>query len=326
MKLNEIEDWTLRLLKRLSRGEQLEDSRIELKCQWPEPIKAARRIAGHANSAGGEKILWIIGVDEKNGVLGADQKELADWFPRVQAQFNGLPPSVIDLVVPYENKHVIALLFYSDRAPYVVKNPSFGSKGGGPVEYEVPWRESTSVRTARRSDLIRILTPIQRLPKVEVLSAFLEGMGRMDPVKRGFDTSQSKDFTWWLKLDIYFVPQSEFTAFPLHHCSVTVSALPALSSNDFSRIEVSPPPSYPLTHQSPSLVTCTNSELILEGPGKVKFFASHVQPLFGGNLQNEAAAVLRLRPTNCDHTVIINCKFIRTKDFFFNLEAYDIST
>lgn len=71
-----------------------------------------------------------------------------------------------DLVVPVGDRSVAALQFETDRAPFVVKNP----KGRVP-DLEVPWREGTSLRTSRRSDLVRILAPVQSLPEVEVVSA-----------------------------------------------------------------------------------------------------------------------------------------------------------
>lgn len=65
MRQIEIEAWVLRVIEQVKRGQSNEDSRVELKARWIEPEKAARQIAGHANAARGDKILWIIGLDEK---------------------------------------------------------------------------------------------------------------------------------------------------------------------------------------------------------------------------------------------------------------------
>src|SRR5262249_30446333 len=62
--------------------------------------------------------------------------------------------------VPIGDKAVVGMLFDSSRAPYVVK-------ARVAAETEVPWREGTRTRSARRQDLIRLLAPTIRLPRVE---------------------------------------------------------------------------------------------------------------------------------------------------------------
>jgi hypothetical protein len=108
---HQLEGWALDVLDRVASGGRLEDSRVEIKREWPDPVEAARRIAGHANAARGAPILWLIGVDEKARTIpGADYKELANWFPRLQSQFDELAPSLQDLNVPYKGVTVIALI------------------------------------------------------------------------------------------------------------------------------------------------------------------------------------------------------------------------
>jgi len=165
MKNSQIERWTLEVIERIESRQPIEDSKVELKAKWPDdPAKAARRIAGHANAARGERILWLIGVDENNGVIGADYQEMTDWFTGVSGQFDGLAPRCIDLNVPAKDgKTVVALVFETDRAPFVVKNPHHGRRKDDPISLEVPWREGTRVRTASRSDLIRIFSDTETL-------------------------------------------------------------------------------------------------------------------------------------------------------------------
>lgn len=163
MRPEQLEAWILSLVDHIAKGEKIEDSRVELKAEWPDPQKAARRIAGHANASSGDEILWVIGLDEAQGVVGVDPIDLADWHVRVHAQFDGITPSVTDLVVPASGMTLTALLFSTVRRPFVVKNPAHGQPGGGPITYEVPWREGTAVRSARREDLIRILIQLQTL-------------------------------------------------------------------------------------------------------------------------------------------------------------------
>ena len=61
-----------------------------------------------------------------------------------------------------------ALYFETDRAPFVVKNQE-----GGTIQREVPWREATGVKSATRSQLLRLLSPLQRLPSLEVIGGTL---------------------------------------------------------------------------------------------------------------------------------------------------------
>jgi hypothetical protein len=142
MNSRQIESWALRVIDCVKSGQPNEDFLVELKREWIDKYKAARRIAGHANAARGENILWLIGVDEKQSlVVGAAAAELASWYPAVASFFNELAPRMIPLNIPVDDVIVVALLFETDRAPFVIKNPANGQPGGGAVELEVPWRE-----------------------------------------------------------------------------------------------------------------------------------------------------------------------------------------
>jgi hypothetical protein len=167
MKPHQIERWVLSIVDRVKKNQPIEDFRVELKSDWVDPEKAARRIAGHANAAGGTSILWLIGVDETKGITGARYEDLANWYARVKTHFNGLAPGLTDLNIPIDGKTVVALLFETNRAPFVVKNPAFGKAEGGPVQLEVPWREGTSIRSATRADLLRLLSPLETLSEIE---------------------------------------------------------------------------------------------------------------------------------------------------------------
>jgi hypothetical protein len=169
MRTHEIEAWALRAIERVEQRQPNEDSRVELKAAWLDPERAARRIAGHANALRGEPILWIMGVDEQRGVIGAIQNDLSNWWPQVKAQFNGPSPTLRDLLITWKEKTVVALFLETDRIPYVVRNPAYGKPNGGPVQLEVPWRDGTAIRSATHSDLILLLAPLQRpILKIEV--------------------------------------------------------------------------------------------------------------------------------------------------------------
>ena len=121
----------------------------------------ASKLAGHANAARGDSILWLIGLDEKHGVVGAPSERLEDWYPQVQSEFDaGLAPTLEkDLNVQTDEGQLVALVFRTDRVPYLVKNAD--ARGGEPA-YWVPWREG---RRTRAASLNRGLAPpSSRLP------------------------------------------------------------------------------------------------------------------------------------------------------------------
>src|SRR5581483_1698115 len=161
MRPQEIELWTNNVIDVVLNGKKCEDFRVELKCKWEEPIKAARHLAGQANAAGGSPILLLIGVDEKaNRLCKFDDKDIANWYSSVKSRFNGNPPDLLyETRLNLDSGQVVVLYFETDKAaPYVIKN----DQQGGP-DFEVPWREGTSTRTANRTQLLRILVPIVRL-------------------------------------------------------------------------------------------------------------------------------------------------------------------
>jgi len=157
----EVELWTREIAEAVLTNHRIEDSKVELKSFWPEPRKAADRLAAHANAARGTPILWLIGLDEKNGKLtNVDPIELANWHKAVESFFDGFAPRLlIDANVRIGNETVVALYFETDQgAPFVVEY----TRGSYP-QFVVPWREGTALRAASRADLLRILVPVRRL-------------------------------------------------------------------------------------------------------------------------------------------------------------------
>lgn len=159
------EQWALRVLDDHTRGRRNEDSRVEFKRQLPDdPLRIARRIAGHANAARGEAILWLVGVDEseRTVVPGELPTDSSTYWPRVWSKFDGPHPDLVDVYVDLDGIQVLALAFNCERVPYVVHT------GQQSPSLEVPWREGTRVTSADRSQIIRSVQPIARAPSVEV--------------------------------------------------------------------------------------------------------------------------------------------------------------
>ena len=302
MQPHEIEAWVLSIVDRVRSKQRVEDSRVELKSRWPvDYAKAARRLAGHCNTARGEPVLWVIGLDEDRGVIGADRTELREWLHQLERWFESLVPELVrDLNVPVDDKAVIALLFATDRAPFVVKNPAHGQSGGGPVETEVPWRDATAVRSARREDLIRLLTPIQRLPAVKVLDGMLQ-CRQKDP------TDKKAGFEWTLVLELYVVATSPGDVIiPFHQCCVRLSVEPYIET-----VSLDDPRIGPLTQHTPKgfiklskTVDASPTEVLIRRAGLAVLRATRVtDPVDDLVFQKRARYSASIRPIDADGSV-----------------------
>jgi len=162
MTSQEIELWARDIVEVVLSGSKAEDSRVELKAEWYAAEKAAKQLAAHANSARGQFILWLIGIDEKAQELTDLQSpDMSDWWNGVSSRFDGFPPRLEQHVkFRFNEKKLVALYFStSHEAPYVVRHKD----GGSFPQFVVPWREGTQVRAARRDELLRILVPMQNL-------------------------------------------------------------------------------------------------------------------------------------------------------------------
>jgi hypothetical protein len=293
MKSHEIEGWAWRVIEQVKNGRPSEDFRVELKGDWPASAqKAARRIAGHANAARGEPILWVIGVDEDEGVRGVTNFEVSDWYNQVKAQFDGgVAPQLTSLNINVEGRVVVALLLSTDRPPYVVKNASYGTPGGGSVTLEVPWREGNSTRTAGRAELLNILTPMQVLPAYEIRSGLL--LAR--------PSSERNVWKWTLILEIYMTPKDGArTALPFHQCEASFELPGQVQLTPLAGVHLAARKS----EDSPARATAT--ELFLDGPGMVFLRASLKLEAVAGDLAEEAQVHAKILPANAAQAIVLN--------------------
>jgi hypothetical protein len=276
MRPAQIEAWAVKIIDRVREGKPIEDARVELKATWIAPEKAARRIAGHANAARGAPILWLIGLDEQYGVVGVDHGRFLSWYAQVQACFDGVAPSVVDLAIPVDGASVVVLFFNTDRVPFLVQNPVFGLAGGGPVQWEVPWREGTAIRSADRQALLKLLAPLQPRPVLELLR------GELTAALTGSKTS---GVLWRLSLDLYNLSVDEGRmVIPFHKCQGAFQIGAHGAWVKFETLEIKPP--YPLpkdasrvTAQSSLTIQGTSDEVFISGPGKMVLEAQTEIPM-----------------------------------------------
>ena len=169
MKRIEIENWARTAVEASMTGETPdEDSGIEFKRELIKPKDAAKRIAGLANAARGENVMWVVGFDdEAKEVCTTSREDLSSWWPKVQRAFDLVSPDMKDVVVPIDGLgNVLALMFHTDNAPFVTRD-----KDG---KYEVPWRDGTRVREIRRADLLRMLVPLSQRPVFRVVAGNIQ--------------------------------------------------------------------------------------------------------------------------------------------------------
>lgn len=162
----QLEALVINTMDRARAGASVEDDRIEFKRDWPDTSKA-RQLAGAANRARGAELIYIIGADENGTLHALSGEDPATWWARTSARFDGVSPDLVrHIIVPLGiGDSVVAMLFETDRAPYVVKT----SAGGSP-ELEVPIRDGTRTRSARRDEILRMVTPELSTPRAEFLN------------------------------------------------------------------------------------------------------------------------------------------------------------
>lgn len=291
----QIEAWALQVAQRVVQGAPVEDFRVEVKAAWPEPQRAARQIAGHANAAAPDNILWVLGLDERNrSATGVPANEFSNWWAATIANFEGIAPECRELVVPFDAISLVALLLDSDRAPYLVRNPSFGSATGNAIAYEVPWRSGTSTRTAKRHELLSVLAPQVELPEVEVIEASFTA------------AVANQQATVELYSQLYLIPAlNQTSVFPLHRAFVRaeIEGVPVFDGLRVWYIEASDRNN--LRGQTQTEITATDTELIVRGPGMVRFQAG--QTIVGppSDYGGVATCTLHLESTNSRRPLVV---------------------
>lgn len=274
MRKPQIAHWANQIVERVSRGQPCEDSFEELKAEWPDDVslsKTARQLAGHANAARGEPILWLIGVDEERGVVGASHAELANWYPSLARHFNGGAPTFTDVNVVLDNEQtIVALQFETDQPPYVYRVP------GPDARLEVPWREGRRTRSATRADLLSLLIPLQLLPDVEVTAAHFE--------LRIVEASENRqvgddEFVWTLDAWLYVSSRAnDRIIIPRHRCSGSFTIDSCGAVVQFSDVSFATPPQLLIRQPVTPMISIGEDQLVVSGAGTAILTAQTKMP------------------------------------------------
>ncbi|BCW62817.1 hypothetical protein [Arthrobacter sp. StoSoilB22] len=220
MRSIDLEARVISAVDRIRAGQLVEHDLVECKREWPEDNKA-RQLAGSLNRAGGDPVIYIIGIDEKTGLLhDVSGTDILDWWGQMTPKFDQLPPEMIrhlSVAVGEGAEHVIAVAFASDRAPYVVKT------GSAKPSLEVPMREGTGTRTARRDELLRLLIPSITVPRAVVLEAvltmekYLPATDRSIPLPHNDGTGHQQEIYTFGSVRIYVEHNGkDLVSFPAH--------------------------------------------------------------------------------------------------------------
>ena len=254
MNRSTIEARVYEIAERVKAGQPVEDDFVELKRDFEPAKDVARKIAGHANVAHGEPVLWIFGIDQKGQkIVGlADVPDIADWGQQLVSRFDdGVAPDMALTVAPLvDGLTILAILFLTDRAPYVVKNQQ-----GGQITSDVPYRVGTRTDSARRSQILRMLGPIERVPEIELFSAYAEA-----------NAISSEELVWHLNATVYITPPTrERVVIPAHKCFATLETGGVLVER---LARMSAPVSF--GHEA---VEFDKASFIINGPGQIMLVA-----------------------------------------------------
>lgn len=318
MRVTQIEAWTLDVIERVKRRQHIEDSRVELKAEWPNDARrCARQLAGHANASRGAQLLWLIGVDERNGLVGAEVNDFGAWWRAVAKHFDELPPAHHAYAVPVDGRSVVAVLFDTDRVPHAVRNPKFSREADECIEWEVPWRDASATRSARRSDLLRLLSPIVQLPDL----AFVAGKFSLFPAQGGarerFD----------LKIQLYVEARTEaLLVVPFYRCRGEF-AFGEGEFRDLRRLTIKPSmgsrpmqtgnrfaPSFLEEYTNSRTIDASDTEVLIRGPGMLFVEAAADPSGFDADCQDRVTIRIVLPIVHSDLPLGIQCSLPRLKN------------
>ncbi len=262
---------------------------------WPgPPLAAARRLAAHANTARGQSLLWLVGV--RNGKpTGADASGLDAWLTGVTRYFDGLAPRITAYNVPAGRAvrgralQVVALHVETERAPFVIR------LSGGQPSFEVPWFDTSdgAIRSAGRLELVKLLAPLNELPRFEVLDAELTFYH--NPHATG---GSKAVYRWTLDGSLYVVPAGDTRVIiPLHRCHGGIASADGLFQSAGTDLSLT-------SDKGSPGVRVTESAALIEGLGRVFVYACGATPHREIAWQDRMTVRIDLAPAGADRAAV----------------------
>jgi hypothetical protein len=284
----DVEEWAYRILSAIDAGAWSEDSLVELKSTWPGARDVARQLAGHSNSARGQTILWLFGVDQSKGVVPFVPADAAQWSGELAKEFDGVTPAFVHYNLEWNGQIFTALAFDTDAAPYVVFNPKRGQPNSGPFDREIPWREGMT-RSAKRAEIVLITRPAARLPIVNLIG------GRLTVTNN--DTSPSH--RWYADLKFYAASETLGRMFLPQH-----GVRGWLTTSTGDRLVLGDLKLWAPAHDDPH-VTQTDTQVAIDGAGLFRFQGHIDTTTFPHDSEKQLSITVQVSVAGADRPVFI---------------------
>lgn len=236
------------------------------------------------------------------------------WTKAINKHFNGEAPALVTHAsIHIEDKTVVALYFETLRAiPFVIKNPA-----GGYPEFEVPWRSGTRLRAAKREELLQILLPVVKAPQIQILNAELNLGVKLEQFSLSYANQPKRTHIWTVRIDLYITPQMNGRIFiPHKNCEVQFNIE---YYAEVSRLPVKfKPIGQSLT------IKCSETELIIDGPGSVCLESQVAIPDQLVNQktcpEGQAELLIKILPNDSNKQIVIEreLKYVNNDDFISN--------
>jgi hypothetical protein len=290
---DEIETWARQVIAASERGDHFEDGLVELKSNWPAShFEAARQLAAQANAVAGNALLWLIGVKQGKGVVGAAPQDLARWWPQVRRHFDKVAPRLVaDRILDYPTGTAVALMFDPAEPPYVIVYRRGESPLKRDITREVPWREGTAMRTADHDDLIRLLSPAALVPEITAV------IGRTNVLRaqeRPADDGTPR-LSWYMAMRILVRPRSS------QPVVFTASDPPTARLSLLEREIVLRPFPHAFRDTVGGLVEVSGTEVIFRGAGSLEMISVGGETEVFGRQPDELTLKFSWKPVGAPH-------------------------
>jgi hypothetical protein len=176
---------------------------------------------------------------------------------------------------------------------------------------EVPWREGTEVRSARRSDLMSLLVPRQEEPEVSFFGMHVAA------TRQTLEEDPDPFLAWRFSASLYVTPRTpQPIVLPFHQCKIEFAITGAFPKTSTVSFMLKPArgifPDSEGLGQSQS-IRASETEVVVTGPGMVGLQARSYTRLWEGPaIAKPLEVTIALKPALADRaiTVPISLSFI----------------